>query len=154
MTFVLYSYVSGHWNQIKTILSWMQILTRPKNTTSKTAFILYINVLKYWNRIKNGLVLKVDFEHPTCKGDIIQYISVGYEIMSHLRRSWRNGTMLRGFYPRLYYFAFTRLFGQFSPYKVNRKCFFLVFVFSPTHRMLQESSWRDCDGVHSLAYTL
>ena len=47
----------------------MQILTRPKNTTSKTAFILYINVLKYWNRIKNGLVLKVDFEHPTCKGD-------------------------------------------------------------------------------------
>ena len=47
----------------------MQILTRPKNTTSKTAFILYINVLKYWNRIKNGLVLKVDFEHPTLQGD-------------------------------------------------------------------------------------
>ena len=45
----------------------MQILARPKNTTSKTAFILYINVLEHWNRIKNGLVSKVDFEHPTLK---------------------------------------------------------------------------------------
>ena len=49
----------------------MQILARPKNTTSKTVFILYINVLEHWNRIKNGLVLKVDFEHPTCKGKSI-----------------------------------------------------------------------------------
>ena len=46
----------------------MQILARPKNTTSKTVFILYINVLEHWNRIKNGLVLKVDFEHPTLQG--------------------------------------------------------------------------------------
>ena len=49
----------------------MQILARPKNTTSKTVFILYINVLEHWNRIKNGLVLKVDFEHPTLQGEII-----------------------------------------------------------------------------------
>ena len=48
----------------------MQILARPKNTTSKTAFILYINVLEHWNRIKNGLVSKVDFEHPTLQGEI------------------------------------------------------------------------------------
>jgi hypothetical protein len=74
MTFVLYSYVSGHWNQIKTVLSWMQILARPKNTTSKTAFILYINVLEHWNRIKNGLVSKVDFEHPTLQG---KWITLG-----------------------------------------------------------------------------
>ena len=49
----------------------MQILARPKKTTSKTAFILYINVLEHWSRIKNGLVLKVDFEHPTCRGKSI-----------------------------------------------------------------------------------
>ena len=62
----------------------MQILTRPQNRTSKTAFILYINVLKYWNRIKNGLVLKVDFEHPTLQGveapiePIPQGVALGY----------------------------------------------------------------------------
>ena len=47
----------------------MQILARPKNTTSKTAFILYINVLEHRNRIKNSLVSKVDFEHPTLQGE-------------------------------------------------------------------------------------
>ena len=52
----------------------MQILARPKNTTSKTAFILYINVLEHWNRIKNGLVLKVDFEHPTLQGEYTNYL--------------------------------------------------------------------------------